>query len=324
MITLLRVAKWLAVLLVVIGVADRIWPALPSGGIWRACAWGSLIASSLAALSHFPQLFLGWLAAAPGRGRIKRLAKVDFGSRVSSIRRLLYAVPLTAAVLAAAWRLDLSIYAAALVAPFLAPEIYFLTLRMTPPLVLYLGASEPRDPLRSASLMSVVLVGRRLMTMLRPGQHDIGPSYTRILSYRARDDRWIPTLDEMLELATLVALDLRTDTDAVRFELDRVVAGHHVYKTVVLAEVDLLERYESALRPVTGAGGVCVTTFDGLSYVLRAFCHPRMPPPTVERPIAALVGDIRRENPGVDFAVWGQPIPPPRGDTIPGRRHRVF
>ena len=104
----------------------------------------------------------------------------------------------------------------------LAPEVHWFVLRMTPLLVLYLGASEARDPLRAASLMSVVLVGKRLVTPLRPDRQGIGPAYTRLLSYRTHDDVWVTMLDELLDLAPLIVIDIRSDTDAVSFELDRI------------------------------------------------------------------------------------------------------
>lgn len=316
MLLMARLATWLAAVFVVMGAAMWVWPSITNHTLWLTSLWAALIASFLTAASRATHFFFGWLMTPSRRGRLfLRLALVDFGSESSATRRFIFWIPLTAIVLGAAWLTGALIYAVVVVAALLALEVYYLIDRMTPPLVLYLGASEAQDPLRSASLMSVILVGRRLVTLQRPDQRAPGAGYARLLSYRTHDDMWTDMLIELFGIAPIIAIDLRSDTKAVALELDGVLVGGLGYKTVVLFNPDQRREYELAEELVTRAQGVCVTTFDGLSYVLRAFCHPAMPLPTVARPISYLVGDMRRENPTVDFSVLG-PIPPPRGDTL--------
>ncbi len=240
----------------------------------------------------------------------RRLALVDFGSEVSSLRRMLFAGLFGLIVIGVTSYAGGLVYGVVVVTSLLGPEIQFLMMRMIPPLVLFLSASEGEDPLRSAALVSVLLPGKRLVTILRPHSRASSRSYDRLLSYRTHDDTWMTMLDELLELAPIVAVDYRTVTDAIQTEMQQILDQRLGFKTVVLARSDQAERSRPISGLVSSGQGVCVTTFDALTYVVRMFAHPLMLLPTPEQPIQAMVDDARRLNAEVDFAVWGHPLPP--------------
>lgn len=320
-----RLAQWLAAGFVAVGAAFWMWPSIAVDAVWWAMLVAALLTSVAAAFSDILPFCYGWLMTSYRRlWLLSRLALVDFGSESSATRRFVLWIPLSAIAIGIAWRLDVAIYAVVAIFALLALEVWYLLLRLTPPLVLFLGASEAHDPMRGAILLSTTLVGRRLVTIQRPDQRTPGGGYARLLSYRTHDDLWQDMLVELYGLASVIVLDLRIDTPAVSFELEGVLAGGLGYKAVALfgdqQRADHPDAYRLVEDLLTAKGGVSVSTFDGLPYIMRAFCHPAMPMPSAERTIADLVGDIRRANPDVDFAVRG-PVPPPRGDTTD--RHYV-
>ena len=304
---LLKLAKLLTVAFLGLALAFWLWPSISNRPVWLAAFWASLAASSLAALTTLPHLFLGYLMEPSPRLTVfGRLFLIDFGSESSSTRRFIFWIPLGLLFLGAAWGVGLLPYAVVLAAYLLAPEIQYLLERLAPPLVLYLGSSDPHDPHRSSAMLAVTLHARlrRLVTILRPTESSIAPAYVKITSYRTHDDTWVLMLEELLELAQIVVIDLRTPTDALSFELDKVYGRRLLYKTLVLVDAGQVGEFESILGVITDNGGVCLTDYDILANLLYAFCNPRMRVPTADFPIRFLVEDIRRLNPQIDFSVW--------------------
>lgn len=288
------IARFFLVVFLGLGLLFWIWPSISNRTIWLLAFWASLIASSLATLAKLPELFLGYLMTPHSRGAMfRRLVLVDFGSKSSSSQRFVVYIPLSLIFLVLAWIVGLLLYAVALVAFFLFLELHYWLQRITPPLVIYLGPSEPHDRLRSASLLSVTLVGKRLVTLLRPSESDLSPSLTRTLSYRTHDDLWVTMLGELLELARIIVIDIRSPTDIVLFELDRVLRSHLTYKMLVLVSDGQERELEDVLDIVTAERGACLTDLNILVSILQAFCHPTMRLPSVNQPIISLVADIR-------------------------------
>ncbi len=197
-------------------------------------------------------------------------------------------------------------YAIVLVAFFLSTEINYLVERLTPLLVLYLGSSDPHDSQRSSSLIAATLYPRlrRLVTILRPTERSIAPSFTRYTSYRTHDDLWVTMLDELLELTRIIVIDLRTPTAALSFELNRVLEKRLAYKTLVLVDSRQVDKIKPVLSEITVNGGVCLTDYSLLVNLLYMFCNPRMRLPTSGLTMHSLVDDIRSVNPKIEIPVW--------------------
>ena len=150
-------------------------PAISNETVWRITLCASLVASLLIPTCQIPGLFLSHIRLESRFTVFKKLLLCDFASESSSTRRFVFSLPLSIVVLGAAWFVHLFVYAVALLSCLLAPEVSYWIRRTTPPLVLYLGASEPADMQLSANLISTNLIGRRIVTLLRPGQRDTIP-----------------------------------------------------------------------------------------------------------------------------------------------------
>lgn len=230
-----------------------------------------------------------------------RLALVDFGSESSSTRRFIFWIPLTALALGASWRFGLLNYGIVLVVYFLSTEINYLIERLTPPLVLYLGSSDPAHPQLTSSLMAASLTPRlrRVITILKPTDRTQTPAFVKTISYRTHDDMWDTMLDELLELTRIIVVDLRRLTDPVEFELDRVFEKHFAYKTLILVDASQVAEIGYALQIVNDDGAVTVTDYNLLINILFVFCDPRMRLPSANFPMSRLIDDLRMINPHI-------------------------
>lgn len=302
-----KIAKVFIIVFIGLGLAFWLWPSILIRSVWLVAFWTSLTASLWVALASLPHLFLGYLTMPASRGTVfRRLVLVDFGSESSSTRRFISSIPLSLIFLGVAWSVGLLTYAIVLVAFFLSTEINYLVERLTPLLVLYLGSSDPHDSQRSSSLIAATLYPRlrRLVTILRPTERSIAPSFTRYTSYRTHDDLWVTMLDELLELTRIIVIDLRTPTAALSFELNRVLEKRLAYKTLVLVDSRQVDKIKPVLSEITVNGGVCLTDYSLLVNLLYMFCNPRMRLPTSGLTMHSLVDDIRSVNPKIEIPVW--------------------
>jgi hypothetical protein len=303
MYALICIAIALAILYFAAGLASLFLVSVREMVILRWLLTGSLVTSVLIGLSAVPKLLLGYLITPKPNHALRRLLLLDSVSESSSTRGLFGFIEMSLSIVILAWFLGLARYAVVLLLCPLCMLLRHLFERITPPLVLYLGSSNPFDARRAASLTSIILREARVVNIMRPTEHEIAPADLQIDSYRTSEGSWVDMLHELLALSRIVVIDLRLATEAVLLEFNVILTTGTSHKTIALLSQEQIVEYGDLVVELKQQHGVCVTKFDDLISLLRIFAHPAMHRPTLNEPIDTLVEGVMATNPHVKWAL---------------------